>query len=297
MKVGVCGVGRMGAALAERLIELGHEVHVWNRTTSRCNPLVAQGAKQAVNPAAVAEACEATIVIVSDDAAQEAVYAGDQGLGQASLRGNLVIDMSTVTPDAARKAGEHVTSAGGAYLECPVGGTVTPARAGKLLGMAGGDTATFERAKPLLETLCRRVVHVGEVGCGAAMKLAINLPLAVYWEALGEALSIAAASGVPKELAADLLSDSSGAIAVMKPRVPMILGAIDEAEPTKPAFDIAGMAKDLALMQATAEGQGFKVPVAAAAKGAYEDAKANGWFDRDAATLAAWRFNASVKKG
>ena len=125
----------------------------------------------------------------------------------------------------------------------------------------------------------------------------INLPLAVYWEALGEALSIAAASGVPKELAADLLSDSSGAIAVMKPRVPMILGAIDEAEPTKPAFDIAGMAKDLALMQATAEGQGFKVPVAAAAKGAYEDAKANGWFDRDAATLAAWRFNASVKKG
>jgi 3-hydroxyisobutyrate dehydrogenase len=297
MKVGVCGVGRMGEALAERLMELGHEVHIWNRTAGRCDPLVAQGAKREPSPAALVEACEATIVIVIDEAAQEAVYAGRQGIGQASLGGNLVIDMSTVTPEAARKAAEHVTGAGGAFLECPVGGTVAPARAGKLLGMAGGDTATFERARPLLETLCRRVEHVGDVGCGAAMKLAINLPLAVYWEALGEALSIAAAGGVPKQLAADLLSDSSGAIAVMKPRVPMILDAIDDGEPAKPAFDIGGMAKDLASMQATAEGLGFKVPVAAAARGTYEDAKANGWSGRDAATQAAWRFNASLKKG
>lgn len=295
MKVGVCGLGRMGVALAERLIELGHEVHVWNRTADRCSPLVAQGARQASSPAALAEACEATIVIVIDETAQEAVYAGDQGIGHGTLGGNLVIDMSTVTPQAARTAGERVTRAGGAFLECPVGGTVTPARTGKLLGMAGGDAATFNRAKPLLETLCRRVEHVGEVGCGAAMKLAINLPLAVYWEALGEALSIAASSGVPKELAADLMSDSSGAIAVMKPRVPMILGAIDGSEPAKPAFDIAGMSKDLAIMQATADSLGFKVPVVAAAKGAYDDAKADGWSGRDAATQAAWRFKTSVK--
>jgi 3-hydroxyisobutyrate dehydrogenase len=296
MKVGVCGIGRMGAALAERLIELGHEVQVWNRTASRCDPLVAQGVKQAASPAELAEACEATFVIVMDAVAQETVYGGDQGIGHAALGGNLVIDMSTVAPDAARKAGAYVVRAGGAYLECPVGGTVTPARTGKLLGLAGGDAATFERAKPLLETLCRRVEHVGAIGCGAAMKLAINLPLAVYWEALGEALSIAAAGGVPKELAADLMSDSSGAISVMKPRVAMILGAIDDAEPTDPAFDISGMAKDLSVMQATAEGLGFKVPVAAAAKGAYEDAKASGWSGRDAATQAAWRFTASVTK-
>jgi len=116
MKLGVGGVGHMGAALAERLIELGQEVHVWNRTSSRCDPLVAQGAEQAASPAALSEACEAAIVIVSDDAAQGAVYAGDQGIGQARLGGNRV--MSTVTPEAARNAREHVAGAGGAFLEC-----------------------------------------------------------------------------------------------------------------------------------------------------------------------------------
>jgi 3-hydroxyisobutyrate dehydrogenase len=292
MKIGVCGVGRMGAALTERLIEVGHEVMIWNRTPARCQPLQAKGAARADSPAALAAANDVTLVIVTDAAAQAAVYGGPAGIAAANLEGRLVIDMSTVPSAASKRAAEQVRTASGTFVECPVGGTVAPAKAGKLLGMAGGEVANVNRARPLLEQLCRRVEHVGPVGAGAAMKLAVNLPLAVYWEALGEALSIATTGGVSKELAADLMSDSSGAIAVMKPRIPMILDAIDGNATPAPAFDIAGMAKDLAVMQATAEANGIAAPVTAAARAAYESAQTDGWADRDAATQAAWRFRA-----
>jgi 3-hydroxyisobutyrate dehydrogenase len=290
MKVGVCGIGRMGAALAERLIETGHDVTVWNRTASSCDPLKTMGASVAASPAKLAETSEITLVIVSDDAAQAAVYGAPDGLASVNLRGRILIDMSTVSEEASQQAAERIAAASGLFLECPVGGTVAPAKTGKLLSLAGGDADTFSRAKPLLEQLCRRVEHVGSVGSGAAIKLAINLPLAVYWEALGEALSIAVAGGVSKDLAGDLLGDSSGAISVAKMRMPAILDAINGDDPAPAAFDIASMTKDLGLMVAAAEKFGVPAPVATAARGAYEQAAGDGWADRDAATQAAWRF-------
>ena len=290
MLVGVCGIGCMGAALAERLIETGHNVGVWNRTTSNCERLKAIGATVADRPAKLAEISEVTLVIVANDTAQAAIYNGPDGLAAADLSGRIVIDMSTVSQAASQWAAELIASASGLFLECPIGGTVAPAKAGKLLGLAGGDAATFDRAKPLLDQLCRRVEHVGPVGSGAAAKLAINLPLAVYWEALGEALSIAVAGGVPKELAMDLLGDSSGAIAVAKARMPTVVEAITSDDPAPPAFDIASMTEDLGLMVEAAEKSGVSAPVAMAARGAYEQSSEGGWAGRDAATQASWRF-------
>jgi 3-hydroxyisobutyrate dehydrogenase len=289
MMIGICGTGRMGSAMTERLIEQGHSVKVWNRTPARAEALTKLGAGVAGSPAALAAECEAVICMLFDEAAQQAVYKGDNGLLAGVPAGRLIIDMSTVMPDAAKALAADVASAGATFVECPVGGTVAPAKAGKLLGMAGGDADAVARARPILEQLCRRVEHVGPAGAGAAMKLAINLPLGVYWEALGEALSFSRAAGIDPELAGSLLADSSGAISVAGPRIPTVVDALGGRPDAPGAFDIAGMAKDLGLMRRFAEQNGFAAPVAEAAGAAYEEAASDGWASNDAPLLAAWR--------
>ncbi len=289
MKTGICGTGRMGAAMAERLLDQGHSVAVWNRTAERARPLVDRGAALVSSPKVLMESCDLVIVMVFDEQAQQVVYGGPDGLLSAVQKNQLIIDMCTMLPDAAKALGRQVEAAGVAFLECPVGGTVAPAKAGKLLGMAGGSDVAFGRAKPLLEVLCRRVDHVGEVGKGAAMKLAVNLPLANYWESLGEALSLAAAGGVDMALAGSLLADSSGAIGVAGARIQMIVDAVAHKPEQPGTFDVAGMTKDLNLMRQWAAQTGCQIPLADAAFTAYSAAVDDGWADNDAAVMAAWR--------
>jgi 3-hydroxyisobutyrate dehydrogenase len=225
-----------------------------------------------------------------DDTAQKAVYEGTGGLLSATSKKTLIIDMGTMTPDAAKVLANKTNDAGFSFLECPVGGTVAPARAGKLLGMAGGNQAEFDRAKQVLEILCRRVELVGAVGSGAAMKLAVNLPLATYWEALGEALSLAISGGIEPELAGSMLADSSGAISVAAPRIPMIVEAIVEKPTTPGPFDINGVMKDISLMRQWAKQNGYSIPLADVAHTAYTAAASDGWGANDVALMAAWRY-------
>ena len=141
MKIGIAGVGRMGAAIAERLMETGQDVLVWNRSGDKLAPLEAKGAFVCVSPAALAEAAEVIITILTDAAAIEAVYESGDGLLSKKLGGRLLIEMSTVRPETEQALAERVRAAGGAFVECPVGGTVAPAKGGKLLGFAGGEVA------------------------------------------------------------------------------------------------------------------------------------------------------------
>ncbi|MGD0850905.1 NAD(P)-dependent oxidoreductase, partial [Bradyrhizobium sp.] len=161
MKIGVCGTGRMGAAIAQRLIAVGHEVGVWNRNPTKTKPLTDAGAKLYASPAELAGGCEAVIVMLLNDAATEAVYRGSKGLLESTLTGKLIIDMSTLRPDTMISVGIAVTELGAAFVECPVGGSTAPAREGKLFGLVGGTNADVTRAMPLLEQLCRRIEHVG----------------------------------------------------------------------------------------------------------------------------------------
>jgi 3-hydroxyisobutyrate dehydrogenase len=119
-----------------------------------------------------------------NDAATETVYRGLNGILKSTLAGKLVIDMSTVRPDTMKSNGSSVLHQGAAFVECPVGGSTGPAKEGKLFGLVGGAKADVARAAPILEQLCRRIEHIGELGSGATMKLAVNLPLLVYWQAL-----------------------------------------------------------------------------------------------------------------
>lgn len=295
MRVGICGTGKMGSAIAEHLMEDGHQVSVWNRTRERAQPLLDQGADFADSPAALAAACDMVISIVIDDDAIAAVYEGEGGLLSAGLGGTLIIDMSTIRPQTTERIAAGAREAGGRFVECPVGGSVTPARNGQLLGLVGGEDADVEAARPLLEQLCRRLDHVGPIGAGAAMKLAVNLPLVVYWEAVGEALAIAGSAGIDLAQAADILGDTSGTIKVAPGRLPGIAEAVRGEAPAASAFALAAMAKDMGLMSEVAAARDISAPVTDAARSAYDAAVADGWGDREGIMQAAWRASRTAK--
>jgi 3-hydroxyisobutyrate dehydrogenase len=276
----------MGASIAERLIAVGHEVGVWNRDAAKTEPLAEAGAKAFASPAALAEGCEVTIVMLLNDAATEAVYRGASGLLKAKLGGKLVIDMSTIRPDTVISAGNAVTELGAAFVECPVGGSKVPAKEGKLFGLVGGTDANVARARPLLEQLCRRIEHVGPLGAGATLKLAVNLPLLVYWQALGEALTICKPLNLPADRLIDILSDTAGTPTAMKGRAAAIAKMLGGAPSGETAFGIAAAKKDLATAVQFAASLHAELPVAKSALGCFEEAEAAGLGEADATTVS-----------
>jgi 3-hydroxyisobutyrate dehydrogenase len=282
MKIGIAGVGKMGAALASRLSGLGHEMMVWNRSSDKAR---ATGLRVAETPAQLAQGSEVVISIVADAAAVNAVY--DQMLPAA--KGKLFIEMSTVRPDTAKDLALKLRKAGGALVECPVGGTTGPAKEGKLFGFVGGDAGDVARARPILEQMCRRFEHVGPVGAGSSFKLAINLPLIVYWQALGEALSLVGHLDVPPERVMDILADTSGAPAMLKNRGPSIAAALGGKENPNPTVTVDTLKKDLAEMVAEAKTLGYDSLVTSGALKAFERASKAGLGSKDCTSLpVAW---------
>ncbi|MFN0164621.1 MAG: NAD(P)-dependent oxidoreductase [Burkholderiales bacterium] len=271
MRVGIAGVGRMGSAITERLIAQGVAITVWNRTPARAEALRASGAGIAATPRELARSVDTVITILSDAAAFESVYGGDDGL-LAGIAGRLVVEMSTVRPQEQQSLARRIADAGGTHVECPVGGTVGPAREGKLFGFAGGQPDAVARVRPLLEKLCRRIEHVGPTGAGAAMKLAINLPLMVYWQALGEAWGLVDALGLEPERVVSILSDTSGAPAMLKNRGPAIAQAFAAGRAGAPSVDIVTMRKDVRAMIDEGTAHKRAMPVASAALAAFDAA-------------------------
>jgi len=276
MKIGIAGTGRMGAAIATRLLGLGHEVSVWNRSAAKTRPLAGAGARVADTPQRLARESEAVVTILTDDAAIEGVYGGKEGLLAADVAGKLFVEMSTVRPDTERALAARVRARGAALVECPVGGTVGPAKEGRLFGFVGGELADVARARPLLEQLCRRVEHVGPVGAGTAMKLAINLPLMVYWQALGEALSLIRPLALDPARVIDILGDTSGAPNVLKARGATIAAALAGTPPGAVTFDVDSMRKDLRSMLDEAQAAGRALPVAERALECFDRASREG---------------------
>jgi 3-hydroxyisobutyrate dehydrogenase len=270
LKIGIAGTGRMGAAIAARLLGLGREVVVWNRTADRTRPLVEAGAKAVSSPAALATSADIVITILTDAAAIESIYGGGEGLLAGGLGGKLFIEMSTVRPETEEALASRVRAKGGAMVDCPVGGSVGPAKEGKLFGFVGGEADDVARARPVLEQICRRVEHVGPVGAGARMKLAINLPLLVYWEAFAEALALIAPLGLEPTRVIDILADTSGGPNVLKTRGAALAAAMGGKAPASVSVDIETMRKDLRTMVEEAGAAGLTLPVTARALECYD---------------------------
>lgn len=270
----------MGSAIAARLAGVGHEIMVWNRSADKAR---AAGFKVAESPSALSLGAEAVISILADAGAVESVYAR---LLEADVSGKLFIEMSTVRPAVSRALSERVKAKGGAFVECPVGGTVGPAKEGKLFGFVGGDAASVARAQPLLAQMCRRIEHVGPVGAGASMKLAINLPLIVYWQALGEALSLTKDLGLEPQRLMDILADTSGAPSMMKNRAPAVAAALGGKE-NAVTVNVDTLKKDLGEMVAEAHSRGFSVPLTERALECFERASRTGLGAKDCTALPA----------
>ncbi len=276
MKIGVAGTGRMGSAIAQRLMGLGHELAVWNRTQEKTRPLAAAGAKVAATPSQLASSSEAIITILTDAAAIDAAYHGKDGLLSAGVSGKLFVEMSTVRPETERALATKIREKGAVMVECPVGGTVGPAKDGKLFGFVGGEAADIARARPLLDQMCRRVEHVGPIGAGASLKLAINLPLLVFWQAFGEALALCRSLGLDAARIVDIFADTSGGPNVLKGRGPVLAAALQGKDTGPITVDVDAMRKDLRTMVEEADSLGASLPVTSRALECYDEASGAG---------------------
>jgi 3-hydroxyisobutyrate dehydrogenase len=289
MDVGFCGLGDMGSAMVSRLLDRGHRVSVWNRTEAKAEPLLRRGAIWAANPAELAQRHAIVISCLFDGTAVTEVYAAPNGLLAAECGDKLFIDLSTVDAPAIIEVACRTRATGAGLIECPVAGTPFVARDGKLLGFAGGEADDLARARPLLDDLCRRVDHFGPVGAGSAVKLAVNLPLLVYFEALGEALALVCDVAADPAKIIAVLEETPGGANAMKYLAATISEAMASGHEPVGMMPLGAVRKDLHLMMEAARRSGFAMPVTGAALQSYEDAVAEGWEARPFWALSLYR--------
>jgi 3-hydroxyisobutyrate dehydrogenase len=272
----------MGAAMAARLAEVGYQVSGWNRSAEKAKPLADAGVTIVETPAALAAGADTIITSLTDSAALDAVYGGRDGLLSGPVEGRLFIEMSTVPPATETALAAKVRAKGAAFVECPVGGTVGPARTGKLIGLMGAAEPDAVRARPMLEQLCRRLEHAGPVGAGAVMKLAINMPLMIYWQALGETLALCRDVSIDPARLMDLFADTSGGPNVLKVRGGAIADMLKGGSGGTATFDIDSCRKDLRVMLAEGRARGIAMPLVEHTLACFDEASRAGWGARDA---------------
>ena len=288
MHIGIAGIGKMGAAVGARLLSTGHSLTVWNRSAVRAQTLLDAGAAWADSPKALAESVDVVITLLTNEAAIDEVYGGDSGLLAGHVANKIFIDMSTVRPAKPQELAKRVQAVKATFLECPVGGSVGPAKEGKLLGFVGGDAQDLAKMKALLDVICRRVEHVGPHGSGATMKLAINLPLMVYWQTLGEALSLVEPLGLDPKRVIDIFADTSGGPNMLKVRGGMIAQTLSQHKSEQVTVNVSTMRKDMQAMLDQGEATHKHLPLTALALQQFESAAHSGLDDRDCTELLVW---------
>ena len=278
--------------MAPRLLEAGHALVVWNRTPEKAEAIITDGATLAAVPAAVASASDIVISMLANDDAVRDVYGGSEGLLSHSVDDKLFVDMSTLRPATVRELAEQVHALGAGFVDAPVSGSLGPAKDGKLLVLCGANEQDMKRARPILEVFARRIVHAGPVGQGALLKLVVNLPLAVYWGSLAEAIAMGKHGGLELALMVETIQDSSAALAVLPLKKPTILGA---EEPV--AFDVSSMQKDLRSMLDTGADAGVQMRTAEGVLATYSAAAESGLAASDAVSVVEYLIdNASPHK-
>ena len=283
--VGLIGLGLMGRPMATNLLKAGHEVTVWNRTASRADELVSQGAKRAATPRALAAASDVTLTIVSDPPALESVLWGGRGVFAGMRRGSVLVESSTVTPDLEKRAAVAAASKGAEFLEAPVTGGTWGAEKGELVFMVGGETETLKRVEPVMSAMGKRFFHLGPVGAGQTVKLAMNLLLALQVEAFAEALALVSRAGIAGEKLVEVMQSSMGRSGVLDMKAPMMLKG-----EYKPSFPLRLMHKDMSLALDLANQLGVQLPAAAIAHEILSATKGTATEDVDFAAIAGfWR--------
>ncbi len=258
--VGIVGTGRMGSAMARALARRGVPLVLHNRTAERAEELAAElGARVARTPRAVAESADVCLSMLADQAAVVATYRGADGLIAGARASVVLVDLSTVAPDSIRSLEQDTRAAGAGILDAPVSGSVASAEAGALTLMVGGEAADLARARPALEPLAAKIFHLGPLGSGAAMKLAVNTVVCGLNNALAEGLVLAERAGIDRALAYDVLAASAAGA----PFVGYKRAAFLDPERTSTAFALELAEKDLRLITELAERLALPLPQAA----------------------------------
>ena len=282
--VALVGTGRMGSAMARAISRAGFEVIAYNRTRDRAAVLGTEiGCRVVDTPAEAAAAADVVITMLADDAAVIATYEGADGLLAGSHPEVVLVDMSTVRPDTITTFEAAARAAGAGILDSPVSGSVHLAEAGSLTLMVGGEAADLDRARPVLEAVSKTIFHLGPLGTGAAMKLAVNTVIFGLNGALAEGLVLAEAAGIPRAAAYDVIAASAAGA----PFVGYKRAAYVDPESTPVAFSLDLTDKDLGLIGAVAESLGVAMPQAAVNRALVRQASTDGRGGNDFASLAA----------
>jgi 3-hydroxyisobutyrate dehydrogenase/2-hydroxy-3-oxopropionate reductase len=273
----------MGTAIARALARAGHDLVLFNRTRARCDPLADEvGGRVADSPADAAAAADVTITMLADDDAVRSVFTADDGLIAGAHPGGVLVDMSTVLPATIRSLEDPVRASGSGLLDAPVSGSVALAESGQLTLMVGGDVDDLDRARPALDGVAKTIFHLGPLGSGAAMKLAVNVVIFGLNGALAEGLALAEAAGVERALAYDVIAaGAAGAPYVGYKRAQFV-----DPDAAPVAFSLALTEKDLRLITETAEALGQPLPQTAVNLEIVRAAAAGGRASRDFATVA-----------
>jgi 3-hydroxyisobutyrate dehydrogenase/2-hydroxy-3-oxopropionate reductase len=256
----ILGTGRMGSAMAERLAGQGIAVILYNRTRERCDPLAARlGCTVAATPAAAAAQADVVISMVADDDAVRELYDGPEGVPAGLHKNAVAVDMSTTLPDTIQAIAPAVRATGAGILDAPVSGSVSSTLGGELTIMAGGTADDLERARPVFDRLAKRIFHMGELGTGAAMKLAVNTVIYGLNGAVSESVVLAEHNGIDRATAYEVLANS----AVAAPFVQYKRAAFVDPDATPVAFSLTLAEKDLRLIERLAVESETRMPQAA----------------------------------
>jgi 3-hydroxyisobutyrate dehydrogenase len=281
MRIGFVGLGTMGAPMARRLIDAGHDVTVHNRTRAREEPLAALGARRAASPREAAEGAELVITIVGDAPDVRQVVLGEEGAVHGLAPGAVLVDMSTIAPAVAREIADALAERDVAMLDAPCSGGSEGAAAGTLSIMIGGDAATLERVRPALEVLGSTLTRVGGPGAGQLCKAVNQVVIAGTYAAVAEGLSLAMASGIDPEATLRAISGGAAGSWGLTHRGPNMLAGRYPL-----GFRTRLHRKDLGIALDAARERGIPLPLAAWVEQAEIELIRRGYGDEDVSNLA-----------
>jgi len=280
MKVGLVGLGTMGAPMARNLLKGGHTLTVYARRREQMAPLADSGARTAMSPAEVAASSDVTVVVVTDTAAVESVALGVNGIASGAQTATTVIDHSTIDPAGARRIAAALAARGIDMLDAPVSGGAAVAEQGALTIMVGGDKSAFDRCRPVLACYGAHIIHVGPSGTGQVAKACNQICTVVNMLGVAEALLLAERAGLDPTAVKDVIATGFGASRMLEVQAPKMI-----------ARDFAGRVesrlhhKDIHIVLQMAQALGVSLPASAAAAGVFDALQNRGGAREDSAAI------------
>jgi 3-hydroxyisobutyrate dehydrogenase len=289
-QIGFVGMGAMGSAMAARLVESGHQVTVYNRTSSRCKELLERGAKVADTPEEAARGADLVLLSLADEDVVESLVFGGEGAASGLQPGAIVADLSTVSPDFARRSASRLAGAGQHWLDACLLGNPQHARNGELVLLIGGEERPASVATPVLRTLARELTHLGPSGMAATAKLALQVLKATQLQGLVEAIVFGERAGLSSTVLIDMIAKSGFSSPVMKGRCGvMARRSFDE----RPNFRLTLMRKDLNLALEASTRLGVPMPATSVSQEVLTAAMNTGLGEYDCAAILTFMENVS----